>query len=60
MGSYYDRYLVAAKARRMVRGPIRIELPDLVVVMGGHQRAFFGHAYLTGLVPPGLRPEDIQ
>jgi hypothetical protein len=60
MGKHYDRYLAAAKERRMGRGPVRIEIPGLVVVMGGHQRAFFGHAYLTDLVPQGFRPEDIQ
>ena len=60
MGKHYDRYLAAAKERRMGRGPVRIEIPGLVVVMGGHQRAFFGHAYLTDLVPQGFRPEDIH
>jgi hypothetical protein len=60
MGKHYDRYVAAAKERRMGRGPVRIEIPGLVVVMGGHQRAFFGHAYLTDLVPQGFRPEDIQ
>ena len=60
MGAYYDRYLEAAKGRRRIRGPVRIELPGMVVVMGGHQRAFFGHVYLTDLLPSGLRPEDIR
>jgi hypothetical protein len=60
MGKHYDRYLAAAKQRRMGRGPVRIEIPGLVVVMGGHQRAFFGYAYLTDLVPQGFRPEDIR
>lgn len=60
MGKHYDRYLAAAKERRMGRGPVRIEIPGLVVVMGGHQRNFFGHAYLTDLVPQGFRPEDIR
>jgi hypothetical protein len=60
MGKHYERYLTAAKERRMGRGPVRIEISGLVVVMGGHQRAFFGHAYLTDLAPQGFRPEDIQ
>ncbi len=60
MGKHYDRYLAAAKEKRMGRGPVRIEIPGLVVVMGGHQRAFFGHAYLTDLLPQGFRPEDIR
>lgn len=60
MGKHYDRYLAAAKEKRTGRGPVRIEIPGLVVVMGGHQRAFFGHAYLTDLLPEGFRPEDIR
>jgi hypothetical protein len=60
MGKHYDRYLAAAKEKRMGRGPVRIEIPGLVVVMGGHQRAFFGHAYLTDLMPKGFRPEDLR
>ena len=60
LGKHYDRYLTAAKENRTGRGPLRIEIPGLVVVMGGHQRAFFGHAYLTDLLPQGFRPEDIR
>lgn len=60
MGKHYARYLAAAKVKRMVRGPVRIELPDMIVVMGGHQRAFFGYVCLIDLLPPGLRPEDIR
>ena len=60
MGKHYDRYLAAAQEKRTKRGPVRIEIPGLVVVMGGHQRAFFGHAYLTDLLPQGFRPEDIR
>jgi hypothetical protein len=60
LGKHYDRYLAAAKEKRTGRGPLRIEIPGLVVVMGGHQRAFFGHAYLTDLLPQGFRPEDIR
>jgi hypothetical protein len=60
MGEHYDRYLAAVKGRRMARGLFRIELPGMVVVMGGHQRAFFGHVYLTDLLPPGFLVEDIH
>jgi hypothetical protein len=60
MGKHYDRYLAAAKERRMARGLVRIEIPGMVVVMGGHQRAFFGHAYLTDLLPSGFLVEDIH
>jgi hypothetical protein len=60
MGKHYDRYLAAAKERRMARGLVRIEIPGMVVVMGGHQRAFFGHVYLTDLLPLGFLIEDIR
>ena len=60
MGKHYDRYLEATKGKRMMRGPVRIELPGLVVVMGGHQRAFFGHVYLVDMLPPELSIEDIR
>jgi len=60
MGAYYDRFIAGTRGRRATRGVARIELPGMIVVMGGHQRAFFGHAYLTDLVPQGFRPEDIH
>jgi hypothetical protein len=60
MGTHYDRYLAAAKGKIVVRGPIRVELPGLVVIMGGHQRAFFGRVYLLDQLPPNMRVEDIH
>ena len=60
MGTHYDSFIAATRGRRVARGVARIELPGMVVVMGGHQRAFFGHVYLTDLVPAGFLPEDIH
>ena len=60
MGVHYDRYLAGTRGRRATRGPARIELPGMVVIMGGHQRAFFGQVYLLDLLPEGLRPDDIR
>jgi hypothetical protein len=60
MGEHYDRFIAGTRGRRMARGPVRIDLPGMVVVMGGHQRAFFGHVYLTALVPADLALEDLQ
>ena len=60
MGPHYERYVAAARQQRRGHGPLRVELPGLVVVMGGHQRAFFGHAYLTDLLPPSFRTEDLR
>jgi Protein of unknown function (DUF2844). len=60
MGAHYDRFIAGTRGRRAARGVARIELPGMVVVMGGHQRAFFGHVYLTDLLPAGFAPDDIR
>jgi len=54
MGVHYDDFIAATRGKRLTRGVARIALPGMVVVMGGHQRAFFGHVYLTELVPDGF------
>jgi hypothetical protein len=59
MGAYYDKFIAATRGKRAARGVARIELPGMVVVMGGHQRAFFGHVYLTDLLPAGFVSDDI-
>lgn len=60
MGEHYDRFIAGTRGRRMARGAVRIELPGMVVVMGGHQRAFFGHVYLTDLMPANVALEDLH
>jgi hypothetical protein len=60
MGEHYDRFVAHTRGQRRARGVAHIELPGMVVVMGGHQRAFFGCVYLTDLLPAGLAPEDIK
>jgi hypothetical protein len=53
MGSRYDQFVAATRGRRRARGPVRIETPDMVVVMGSYLRNFWGHVYLVDLAPPG-------
>ena len=60
MGAHYDRFIAGTRGRRATRGPVRIELPGMVVVMGGRQRAFFGQVTLTDLLPAGIGPEDLR
>jgi hypothetical protein len=60
MGVHYDRYIAATRGRRVARGPVRIELPGLLIVMGGRQRSFFGQVYLTDALPAGLTADDIH
>ena len=60
MGEHYDQFIAGTRGRRMARGPVCIELPGMVVVMGGHQRAFFGHVYLTDLMPGDFALQDLR
>jgi hypothetical protein len=60
MGAHYDRFIAATRGRRARRGIVRIELPGMVVVMGGYLRTFFGQVTLTDLVPAGLSLEDLR
>jgi hypothetical protein len=60
MGAHYDRFIAGTRGRRATRGIVRIELPGMVVVMGGRQRAFFGQVTLTDMLPAGLAPEDLR
>lgn len=57
---HYDRYVEGTRGLRHARGPVRIQLPGMVVFMGGHLRHFFGYAYLTEQVPAGFLPEDVK
>lgn len=59
LGAYYDTYLTAAKTR-VGRGPVNIQVPGLVVHMSGHQRNFYGRAYLVDKVPQGLSTDEIR
>jgi len=57
---HYDRYVEGTRGRRYARGPVHIELPGMVIFMGGHLRHFFGYAYLTEQVPAGFLPENVK
>lgn len=63
LGSYFDQYMQAARAQsaaRVGRRPLLIEEPGLVVQIGGHPRAFVGRAYVPGMLPAGVRAEEIR
>lgn len=60
MGSHYDRFIEGTRGKRRARGPVRVELPGMVVVMGGHMRNFYGQVYLTDLLPAGVQPENLR
>lgn len=60
LGSYFTRYVAAAKANGRARKPVAVEDSDLVVHTGGHFRAFSGVAYLPGRMPSGVSAEQIR
>ena len=60
MGVHYDRFIAGMAGRRRSRAPVRLELPGMVVVMGGHLRTFFGHAYLTDMLPAGFSTQEMR
>jgi hypothetical protein len=63
LGAYYDQYAQAVQAQRAQRhghGPLLIQLPGLVVVMGGHMRSLIGRAYVPQGMPAGMHPEEIR
>jgi hypothetical protein len=63
LGAYFDEFQRAAqdaKSRRTGRGPLIIDGPNVVVHMSGRSRAFFGRAYVPGLMPSGSSVADIQ
>ena len=63
LGQYFEQYSQAMQSQsgtRMRRGPLRIELPGLVVTLGGRPRSYVGRAYLPNDLPEGVRAEDLQ
>ncbi len=63
LGSYYPQMqhaVAAEKAQRVGRHPVSIEEGDLVIQMGGHQRAFLGRAYVRSMMPPSVKAAEIR
>jgi uncharacterized protein DUF2844 len=63
LGPYFDRYqqtAQAARVNRKARGPVTVQTPDVVVQVSGHARAFTGSAYVTQLMPQGVRAESVR
>jgi hypothetical protein len=63
LGSYYDQYVQAVQVQRAQRrghGPVSIQLPGLVMQMGGHMGSLNGRAYTPQTMPAGVRAEEIR
>lgn len=66
LGNYYEQFVQgvqeakAAHSRRTRNVPLTVDAPELVLRSGGRIRAYVGHAYAPGLVPPGVATQDIR
>jgi hypothetical protein len=62
LGSYFQQYSAALQAQEKHYGhsPLNIQQPGLVVQTGGHMRAYFGRAYIPGMLPQGTKADDIK
>lgn len=60
LGSYAERLNVAARARHTHRAPLQINEPGFVFSAAGHQRFYFGRAYIPSMVPAGVAAEEIK
>jgi hypothetical protein len=60
LGASFDAYAAAARQRAGHHGPLRIELPGLVVESSGHARAFRGRALIPELVPAGIGSDAVR
>jgi len=63
LGVHFDEFMQvaeAAQAKRRGHGPLVVNLPGMVVVSGGHMRAFSGRAYLPQSLPEGVNADAIQ
>jgi hypothetical protein len=63
LGPYFETYqraVQAGPANRRSRGSLKIDLPELVVQMSGHPRAFSGRAYVPQLMPQRMQAESIR
>jgi len=62
LGSYFQEYQQALQTQGQLvqRGPVLVQLRDLVVQLGGHMRDFMGRAYLPDQMPSGVRAEEIR
>lgn len=63
LGTYFQQFSAGAQAHhaaRVRRGPLNIQQPGLVVQSGGHPRGYFGRAYVPGMLPQGVTPDQIR
>lgn len=61
LGKHFDT-LTREAARRPKAGhsSVHVERPDVVIVSGGHMRAYAGQAWVAGEFPAGFAADDID
>jgi len=59
LGTYFQKYQAAPRAKHQGHSHDVVEEPDLVVHSGGHLRSFVGSAYVPQLVPAGVSIEQL-
>ena len=60
MGTYFDTFSGAAKAKHGGRTHFSLQQNGLVVRSRGHMRAFSGIAYIPNMLPQGVTEADIK
>lgn len=61
LGSYFEEYKAAiAVTPHSGHNHLTVQQPDLVVMTGGHMRAWNGKAYVPSLLPPNFSLDDIK
>jgi hypothetical protein len=63
LGSYIQQYSAGVQAHHaghVGRSPLNIQEPGLVVQSSGHPRGYFGKAYIPGMLPAGVTPDQIR
>ena len=61
LGIYFTQYRAAAALTpHSGHNHLAVRQQDLVVLTGGHMRAWVGKAYLVSLLPPNLPVDDIK
>ena len=62
LGTHFDEFQKAlqSQSRGAGHGPVVVQLPGLVVELGGHMRSFVGRAYLPDQLPDGVRAKEIH
>jgi len=60
LGTYFEQYKAAASAPHAGHHHLTIHQPELVLISGGHMRAWTGKAYVPALLPPNFSVDDIR